>query len=337
MKKIAVGIIVGILFIFVFWPSREKQNVVIVYVCLDQVFSEPIFKEFEHDTGIKVKAVYDIEATKTTGLTNRIIAEQANPHCDVFWNNEIARTILLKDRGLLEPYVSANSKTIPEKFKDSEGYWTGFAARARVIIYNTDLITAAEAPNSLFDLTDNKWKVKCAIANPLFGTTSTQFTALFSYFGEKQTLDFLKRMKENNVIISFGNSVVKDQVASGELYWGFTDTDDVNIAIENGQAVAMVFPDQDSFGTLLIPNTVSCIKGAPHPQNAKKLVDYLLSDNVEKQLACSKSVQIPLHQGIGRAGNMPLVSEISVMQVDYIKVAESIEKYAPSLQKIFLR
>ncbi|MDP8234436.1 MAG: extracellular solute-binding protein [Candidatus Saelkia tenebricola] len=336
MKKISILIVVGILLVFIFLPDRE-HDVVVVYVCLDQIFSEPILKEFERDTGIKVKAVYDIEATKTTGLTNRIIAEQDNPRCDVFWNNEIARTILLKNRGILEPYVSLNSKTIPEEFKDSLGYWTGFAARARVIIYNTDLVNTEEVPSSLFDLTDDKWRGKCAIANPLFGTASTHFTALFAYFGEQRALDVLERIRDNDVVIAFGNSVVKDQVASGELYWGFTDTDDVNVAIENGRPVAMILPDQDSFGTLLIPNTVACIKGAPNPQNAKKLVDYLLSLDVEEKLAHSKSIQISLHQGAKQPENALVFSKIVVMPVDYVEVAELIRKYAPMLQKTFLK
>ncbi|MCM8794150.1 MAG: extracellular solute-binding protein, partial [Candidatus Omnitrophica bacterium] len=189
---------------------RKPVSQVIVYVSHDQIYSEPILKEFEKSTGIKVKAVYDLEATKTTGIVNRLIAEKDYPRCDVFWNNEIVRTILLKDKGLLSPYKSPNAQEIPEKFKDRDGYWTGFAARARIIIYNKNLLSEKEIPKSIYDLLDPHFKGKIAIANPLFGTTSTHSAALFSYLGEEKAKEFFQKLKENGVLIVHGNSIVKD-------------------------------------------------------------------------------------------------------------------------------
>ena len=75
--------------------SRSPQEVVI-YTSLDQLFSEPVLKDFEKNSSIKVKALYDTEVSKTVGLVNRLIAERDNPQADVFWNSEIVRTILLK-------------------------------------------------------------------------------------------------------------------------------------------------------------------------------------------------------------------------------------------------
>ena len=115
-------------------PARQE---VIVYTSLDKVFSQPIFEAFEKETGIKVKAVYDSEATKTTGLVNRLIAEKNNPKADIFWNSETGRTVVLMKKGVLAQYVSPCASDIPAGFKDPEGYWTGFAARCRILIYNT--------------------------------------------------------------------------------------------------------------------------------------------------------------------------------------------------------
>ena len=116
--------------------NRDKQEVVI-YTSVDQIFSEPILDKFEEETGIAVKAVYDVEAAKTTGLVNRLIAEKDNPLCDVWWNGEIAQTILLKEEGLLTPYFSPEAKGIPDAYIDPEEYWTGFGGRARVCLVNT--------------------------------------------------------------------------------------------------------------------------------------------------------------------------------------------------------
>ena len=167
VKKIVLSISCLIFIILaLFLVSKTKEeNVVVVYVAHDQDYSEPILKEFERKTGIKVMALYDTEATKTVGLVNRLLAEKNRPQADVFWNNEVIRSILLKHNDILQPYCSSNANDIPEKYKDPECYWTGFAARARVIIYNTQKIQDEEAPRSIFDFIDPKWKGKACIAS----------------------------------------------------------------------------------------------------------------------------------------------------------------------------
>ncbi|MDR0851133.1 MAG: hypothetical protein LBN36_01425, partial [Clostridiales Family XIII bacterium] len=73
--------------------TEADRGTLVVYTAVDQIFSEPVLKDFEAQTGIKVEAVYDMEANKTTGLVNRILAEKEHPVCDVFWNNEFVQTI----------------------------------------------------------------------------------------------------------------------------------------------------------------------------------------------------------------------------------------------------
>ena len=112
-------------------PGDEKKTIV-VYTSVDQVYSEPIFRAFENETGIRVMPVYDVEAAKTTGLVNRLIAEKARPQADVFWSGEFSQTIVLKNRSILVPYHSPSADDIPAQFKDAEGFWTGFGGRARI-------------------------------------------------------------------------------------------------------------------------------------------------------------------------------------------------------------
>ena len=114
-------------------PKRR----VVVYTSVDQHYSEPILKEFEDQTGIRVLPIYDVEAAKTTGLVNRLIAEKQRPRADVFWNGEFAQTILLKGKGCLAPYASPNAGDIPAQYRDPENCWTGFGGRARVLIVST--------------------------------------------------------------------------------------------------------------------------------------------------------------------------------------------------------
>src|SRR6266566_5411409 len=125
--------------------SSVTPGEVTIYVSTDRVFSEPILKSYEQKTGVKVNAVYDTEETKSTGLTNRLLAEKGNPQADVFWSNEPVRTLVLKKRGVLATYRSPSAVGIPDVFKDPDGFWTGFSARSRVIVYNTRLVKPEEA------------------------------------------------------------------------------------------------------------------------------------------------------------------------------------------------
>ncbi len=309
-------------------------NEVTIYVSQDRVFSEPILKAYEQKTGVKVNAVYDTEETKSTGLANRLIAEKNHPQADVFWSNEPVRTLVLKNRKVLAPYQSPNAAGIPATFKDPEGYWTGFSARSRVIVYNTKLVKPEEAPKSVLDLGDPQWKGQVAIADPRFGTTSFHVAALYAELGDERADEFFRKLKANDVRIVSANSIVRDMVARGEVKVGLTDTDDVNVALEDKQPVAMVFPDRDGMGVPVMPNMVSLIAGAPHAEAGKKLIDYLLSPEVERMLAQSEAVQIPLHSGVEGPKNMPSISSLKPMTLDYGKAADRVEDVTRRLQTI---
>lgn len=307
---------------------------VTVYVSTDRVFSEPVLRAYEQKTGVKVNAVYDTEETKSTGLANKLLAEKNNPQADVFWSNEPVRTLVLKKRGVLAPYKSPAADGIPAAFRDPEGYWTGFSARSRVIVYNTDLVKPEEAPKSVLDLTDPKWRGQVAVADPRFGSTSFHVAALYAELGDERADEFFRKLKANDVKIVSSNSVVRDMVVRGEVKVGLTDTDDVNVALEAKQPVAMVFPDRDGMGVPVMPNMVSMIAGSPHTEAAKHLIDYLLSPEVERMLAESEAVQIPLHQGVEGPKNIPPISSFKPMTLDYSKAADRVEDVTKRLQPI---
>jgi iron(III) transport system substrate-binding protein len=313
---------------------RAAEKVVTVYVSTDRVFSEPVLRMFEERTGIRVNAVYDTEETKSTGLANRLIAERARAQADVFWSNEPVRTLVLKDRGVLAPYQSPSAREIPATFKDPDGYWTGFSARVRVIAYNTKLVPDNEAPASVLELADPKWKGQVAIADPRFGSTSFHVAALYVTLGDEKADDFFRRLKANGVKIVPGNSVVRDMVVRGEVKTGLTDTDDVNVAIQDGAAIGMIMPDRDGMGVPMMPNLVSMIAGAPHPQEARQMIDYLLSAEVEAMLAKSEAVQIPLRASVPGPANLPRLDSFKPMTLDYGKAAARVEDVTKRLQSI---
>lgn len=314
--------------------DRPATPEVTVYVSTDRVFSEPVLREYERRTGVKVNAVYDTEETKSTGLANRLLAEQNRPQADVFWSNEPVRTLVLKSRGVLAPYRSPSAEGIPATLRDADGYWTGFSARIRVIAYNTKLVKAEDAPRSVLDLAEPKWKGQVAIADPRFGSTSFHVAALYAVLGDEKADDFFRRLKANGVRIVGGNSVVRDMVVRGEVKVGLTDTDDVNVALELGQSIAMVLPDRDGLGVPVMPNMVSLIMNGPHPEEGKRFVDYVLSVDVERMLAQSEAVQIPLHAGVPGPKNLPAIESFRPMMVDYGVAARRVEDVTSRLASI---
>lgn len=303
-----------------------ETRAVTVYVSTDRVFSEPVLREYERRSGVKVNPVYDTEETKSTGLANRLIAEKARPQADVFWSNEPVRTLVLKSRDVLAPYKSPSANGIPDALRDPEGYWTGFSARIRVIAYNTKLVKADEAPASVFDLADLKWKGQVAMADPRFGSTSFHVAALYAHAGDAKMDDLFQRLKANGVRVVDSNSTVRDLVVRGEVRVGLTDTDDVNVAIENDAPVAMVLPDREGLGVPVMPNMVSLIANAPHADEGRALIDYLLSPDVERMLAESEAVQIPLHTGVPGPKNIPAIDSFRPMTLDYSKAAARVEE-----------
>ena len=272
-------------------PSPKKT--VVVYTSLDQIYSDPILSDFERRTGIEVRPVYDTEAAKTTGLINRLIARRDQPDCDVLWNNEVLQTERLGQMGLLSEYVSPEAKRFPERFRDERGRWTGFAGRMRVIIYNKRLVKRDELRGGVDDLISPRWRGRTAIARPFFGTTLTHMAVLHQRWGPERLSAYLDALRANDTALCLGNATVRDMVATGERAFGLTDTDDAHAAVLDGKPVGIIVPDADG-GPLVIPNTVALIANCPHPEAGKKLIDYLLSAEVERRLARGRSAQIPL-------------------------------------------
>jgi iron(III) transport system substrate-binding protein len=314
-----------------FTKTPNNTQTVIVYVSEDQVFSEPILKDFETETGIKVKAIYDTEEAKSTGVMNRLIAEKNNPQADVYWANEPIRAEILKQKGISATYVSSNAKDIPSIFKDIDGYWTGFSARARVFIVNNSV---TDKPKTILAYVNSKWKQKSVIANPLFGTTTSEIAALFTIWGDEKAKEFMAAMKSNGVAISTSNGESADFVAAGEYDFSLVDSDDAVNRIRQGKPVTMVYPDQmkNGIGSFLVPNATLLIKGAPHPNEARKLIDYLLSKETERKLAFADCAQIPLHPGVQMPPELKPISQIKVLQVDYAEVAKKMVEIQPYLQ-----
>jgi iron(III) transport system substrate-binding protein len=280
---------------------RKADERVVVYCAQDQEFAEGVFADFRAASGLAVAPKFDTEANKSVSLAAELEREAGRPRCDVHWNNEILATIRLARKGVYEPYESPDAAPFPDWTKAKDHTWQAFAARARVLVVNTNLVPAAARPKSLLDLTDPKWTGKVAIAKPQFGTTATQAACLFEVLGPDAAKAFYRGLKANDVRVVAGNKQTAQGVARGDFAVGLTDTDDALIESNAGKPVALVFPDaaghpaHPRMGVLYIPNTVAVVKGGPNPAGARRLVDHLLRPETEAKLAAGGGFQMPLN------------------------------------------
>jgi iron(III) transport system substrate-binding protein len=303
---IAVGI--GIVIIALIpLPSKPLKQVV-AYCAQDQEYAEPILREFSKQIGTRARAVYDNEAVKTVGLANRLLSERQHPQCDVFWGNEELRTRQLAAHNV---------------FGETNG-WAAVGYRSRRLVINTNRLSLAAAPRSLLELTNEIWRGKVALAYPQFGTTATHFHALRQHWGDERWHAWCRGLAANEPLLVDGNSVVVKMVGRGEAWIGLTDSDDAAAGQAEGLPVAPLPMTEE---TLLIPNTVAVVRGAPHPQAAQRLFDYLQGREVVQQL-----VAVHALEGFS-------ASEVSTptLKVDWGALLRALQGTTAELNRIFLR
>ncbi len=318
-------------------PSDPGARRVVLYTSLNEPTARAVVEAFERRSGIRVELRSDTERDKTVGLVQTLIAERGRPQADVFWNSETAHTVRLVDEGVLERLdpPPAGADRIPAEYRDPDGFWFGFAARARVLIVNTELVPEAERPTSIWDLVDPRWKGRAALVRPVTGTTLTHVTALYQVLGEAETERFLGGVQRNECHLPPGNGRLAQLVGQGQIAFGLTDSSDYRLVRAEGAPVIAVHPDQDGMGTLLIPNTVARVKGGPHPAEARELIEFLLSDETERILAFHPRGHIPLKPGIERPPEVRVPGEFRALAVDFRALGRDVARRLPELDARF--
>ncbi len=252
---------------------RDREQVV-VYASQDEVYAEPILQEFTRDSRVLVKGLYDGEAVKTVGIANRLLSEQRHPQADLFWNNEELRTRQLAAQGVFEP---------------GEG-WIRIGHRTRQLVIHTGLVARAEAPSSLLELTNARWRGKVAIAFPGFGSTATHLLVLRERWGESAWTAWCQALQANHPLIVEGNSVVVKMVSRGTAWVGVTDSDDIAAGIRERLPIGGIPPGPEM---IPLPNTVAVIRGAPNPGPARRLRAYLAGPKTLQRLADAGAILSP--------------------------------------------
>jgi iron(III) transport system substrate-binding protein len=306
--------------------TNQPAARVVLYSSVDEPYLRPVLERFRRDTGIEVTLVPDTEATKTAGLAEKVLAEKDHPAADVYWGNEPFHTIRLAEAGALASYRPPGVGQVAARFGEKEGMFTPVGLRARMLAVSSraEFRGPTSKIKALKDLADPALKGKIGISHPGFGTASGHVAALYIAWGDAATDAWLRSLADNGVLLLGGNSVVADQVAAGTLVAGLTDNDDVANAKAEGQPIEGVIPEE---GTLLIPTTVALVKGGPHPAGAKRLIDFLTSADVEKELIDRHF----LAYSVRDEGGLPKHLEVDLVQVAH-RMPEAVARSLKILQ-----
>jgi iron(III) transport system substrate-binding protein len=311
-----------------------QQPVVVAYVSVDQPHAEPVLKAFEQASGIRVAAVYDVEATKAVGLANRVLAEAERPQADVWWNGEFVQTLRLQEAGALEPYASHLADQRPPEMRDPDGHWTGIAPRCRVWIARRGLAVPREL--GLADLPDLDLPAdRIVVSKPLFGTSCSQAAAFYALLGPAKAKSLYQALLDKGVRFAEGNATVRDLVVAGDADLGLTDSDDALGALRKGAAVDVWPAEQGGLGTLVMCGTAGLVRGGPHPEPARALLDYLLGAEAEAELIRNGFGQWPIVDPSVQSELQ--LGDMQVMAVTPADVVDHLDRAAAELRELFLQ
>ena len=287
--------------------GKGSSDTLTVYSGREEEIVKPLFDRFEQQTGIKVEVRYADSAE----LAATISEEGDNSPADVFF---------AQDPGSLGS-VDSQLATLPDKilkrvgahFRDDQGHWVGTSGRARVIAYNTDELTADQVPNSVFGLTDPKWKGKIGIA-PTNASFQAFVTAMRLDMGEERTRKWLQDVKANDPKFYEKNLPAVEAVASGEVQLALVNHYYLYLAKEeqpDAPVANKYLPGKDP-GALVSVAGVGILESADHADAARRFVAFLLADPQQRFYTDeAEEAEIPLVKGIAPRKGVPTLAELA--------------------------
>ena len=244
------------------------QSQVVVYSSQDREFAEPMLKAYEKQSGVAVLPKFDVESTKTVGLTNDSSPRRRGRGATCSGTTRSSTRSGSRSKGLLAPFQPSHAGDLPDDVQGQGRHLVRLRRPRPHPARQHQAVPEADRPKGIKDLLDPKWKGKIGIAKPLFGTTATHAACLFAAWGDDKAKELLPGPEGQRVQVLSGNKQVATAVGSGQIAFGLTDTDDAMGEVDAGSPVAIIYPDRkpDELGTLFIPNTLAIIKGAPSPR-----------------------------------------------------------------------
>lgn len=289
--------------------ADSGDNVLVVYTARSEQLNDAIIPGFEEATGVKVEVI-----TGTTGeCLKRVQSETSNPGGDILWAAD--ETMLASYKDLFLQYVSPEDENMMDEFKNKSGYFTPAFADPTVLIVNKNLIGDIKI-EGFADLLNPDLKGKIAFGDPTTLSSAYQSLVAMLYGMGKdgdpmsdEAWAYIDQFIANvDGKYANGGSQVPKSVAEGEYVVGLTWEDPVVNYIRNGAPVELVFPKE---GAIFPGESVQIIKGCKHEENAKKFVDYMLSEEAQSWVGQNLNAR-PLRKDVVLGDHMVPTEDITI-------------------------
>ncbi|MFE0047834.1 2-aminoethylphosphonate ABC transporter substrate-binding protein [Streptomyces albireticuli] len=248
-------------------------------------FYGKVFKDFERRTGIKVKYVEGGSGE----IVQRLARERSRTKADVVVT--LPPFIQQADgKKLLDTYTPKGADKVADGDKDPAGKWTSIAGNYFCFIYNSDKLKDTP-PKTWKDLLDPKFKGRIQYSTPgVAGDgTAVLIKAMHDLGGQDPAMAYLKELQRNNVGPSRSTGQLAPKVDKGEL---LVANGDVQMNYANMRSMphqGIFFPagDDGKPTTFALPYAAGLVKGAPHAGNARKFLDFLLTEEVQRDVSAA--------------------------------------------------
>ncbi len=315
-------------------PAAVVEGDLVIYSGRSEQLIQPVLDAFQAKyPNVKIL----LKSGQNSALANALIEEQSNPQADVFITTEIFTVQSMYQQGIFQSYRPAAADVLPAEFIGPENSWVGITRRARVIMYNTELVSAEEAPKSIFELTDPKWKGQIAAAGSTNGGMQAQIAAMSQLLGEVDTQEWLVGLMANEVTFFGGHTDVRKAVGAGEFKIGLVNHYYYYLELAEGSPVGIVFPDQGEGEIGLITNATAAgiVKGAKNTPAAQAFIDFLLSTEGQKLFA-ELNYEYPLVPGVALHPEVQALDGYRLAEVNVAEAALNIDETLNLIETIGL-
>lgn len=303
--------------------SAAPSGELIVYTARAEALFKPVIEAFN-------RAYPDIQVVMLTGkngeLAAKILEERANPQADLLVNTDTLIMEGLAAEDVFEANTSPAVMAVPEEYRAADGNWVSLTLRPRVIMYNTDLVKADELPASVLDLIDPKWKGQVGAADSTNGALMAHLVAIRHLLGDEKMTEFVAGLVANETRFFGGHTEVRKAVGAGELKLGFVNHYYYHLSNAEGAPVGIIYPDQGEGGMGLVVNSTNAgvVRGAPHADLARLLVDFMLSPEGQKIYA-DLNFEYPVMPGVALADGVPPLSDFKLADVPLSTMWEELD------------
>ncbi len=312
--------------------SMTHAETLTLYSGRSKSLVDPIIQQFEKETGIEVKVSY----ANTTQLAAKLRTEGDKSPADLFWAQDAGALGAVSKKGLFAKLPESVLSQVPKTFQHTDGLWIATSGRARVLAYSPERVSTEVLPESVFELTQPKWKGKVGWA-PLNASFQAFLTAMRAQVGEERAEQWLREMKANGAKTYPKNTPIIEALAAGEIDLGLPN----HYYLFRFKKGNSKFPVEQTFfkkakdpGNLVNVAGIGLLKSSENQETALKFIEYLLSVKAQ-QYFVSEVFEYPVTEGvIPNANLLPLNELLKIVPTFNLNEMDDLEGTLKLLRRV---